>query len=175
MIIVVLGLPGSGKSYFAQALAKDVNAAYVNSDLVRNEKGARGKYSREDKMIIYRIMVEKAREHVLAGRDVVVDGTFYLAATIDLFITLSSTLMTPVLFISVVADEELIRARLANRRNDSEADYDVYLKIKKEVEPLEVAHLTLKSGPDNIDEMLCRAKDYIHSVRNDRKGNSEPE
>lgn len=167
MIIVVAGLPGSGKSYFAQALAKDVNAAYVNTDRVRNEMEARGKYSRDDKMLIYRIMVDKASEHLLEGRDVVVDGTFYLAATIDLFRTLSSALMTPIHFISIVADEELIRERLAQRRDDSEADYDVYLKIKEEVEPLEVAHVTIKSGRNNIDEMLSKARDYIYSTKND--------
>lgn len=167
MIIVVLGLPGSGKSYFAQALATDINAHYLNSDLIRNEKGARGKYSTEDKMLVYQTMAEKARQIVLTGKDVVVDGTFYLAATVDLFRKLSSTLATPIVFISIVADEQLIRERLSQVRKDSEADYDVYLKIKEVVEPLEVAHLTLQSGQNNIDDMLSRAKDYIQTRRND--------
>lgn len=167
MIIVVLGLPGSGKSYFGQALATGINAHYLNSDLIRNEKGARGKYSTEDKMLVYQTMAEKARQIVLTGKDVVVDGTFYLAATVDLFRTLSSTLATPIVFISIVADEQLIRERLSQVRKDSEADYDVYLKIKEVVEPLEVAHLTLQSGQNNIDDMLSRAKDYIQTRRND--------
>ena len=167
MIIIVLGLPGSGKSYFAQALANDLNATYVNSDRVRNEKGARGKYSKEEKMLIYQQMAERAREVVLTGKHVVVDGTFYLAAMIDLFRSVSSTTMTSIIFISVVADEDLIRQRLSEVRKDSEADYDVYLKIKEEAEPLEIAHLTLESGRDNIDEMLSAAKEYIHRFKND--------
>jgi predicted kinase len=167
MIIVVLGLPGSGKSYFAQALAMDINAHYLNSDLIRNEKGARGKYSTEDKMLVYQTMAEKARQIVLTGNDVVVDGTFYLAATVDLFRTLSSTLATAIVFISIVAHEQLIRERLSQVRKDSEANYDVYLKIKEVVEPLEVAHLTLQSSKNNIDDMLSRAKDYIQTRRND--------
>ena len=167
MIIIVLGLPGSGKSYFAQALAKEFNAAYVNTDRVRNEKGARGKYSMEDKMLIYQLMAENARKVVLTGKDVVIDGTFYLAKMIDLFRSLSSTTMTSIIFISVVAEEELIRERLSEVRNDSEADYDVYRKIKEEAEPLEIAHLTLQSGRDNIEEMLSAAKQYIHRFKND--------
>lgn len=167
MIIIVLGLPGSGKSYFAQALAKEINAAYVNTDRVRNEKGARGKYSMEDKMLIYQLMAENAREVVLTGKDVVIDGTFYLAKMIDLFRSLSSSTMTSIIFISVVAEEELIRERLSEVRNDSEADYDVYRKIKEEAEPLEIAHLTLQSGRDNIEEMLSAAKQYIHRFKND--------
>jgi predicted kinase len=160
MIIIVSGLPGSGKSYFAQALAKRLEADYVNSDRVRNAEGARGKYSTDDKLRIYQIMVERSRESVRAGKDVVVDGTFYLGAMIDLFRKLS-TPSTQIYFISVVADENLIKERLARPRSDSEADYNVYLKIKKEFEPLQVPYLTLQSGKDNIDEMLTTALDYI--------------
>jgi len=36
MIIVVTGLPGSGKSYFAQQLAPLMDAEYINSDKVRS-------------------------------------------------------------------------------------------------------------------------------------------
>ena len=105
MIIIVLGLPGSGKSYFAQALAKRIDAAYVNSDRVRNAEGARGKYQIEDKMRIYHLMAEETQKYAMDGQDVVVDGTFYLGATIDLFNALASSLGTTVFFVCVVADE----------------------------------------------------------------------
>ena len=32
MIIIVLGLPGSGKTYFASRFAKLIHADYINSD-----------------------------------------------------------------------------------------------------------------------------------------------
>ena len=131
-----------------------------DSDRVRNEEGARGEYSTDDKLRIYKIMVERSRKSVLAGKDVVVDGTFYLSAMIDLFRKLSIP-STQIYFISVVADEKLIRARLARPRSDSEADYEVYLRIKIEFEPLPVPYLTLQSGKDSIDEMLATALDYI--------------
>ena len=35
MIVIVFGLPGSGKSYFASHLASMINADYINSDKVR--------------------------------------------------------------------------------------------------------------------------------------------
>jgi hypothetical protein len=54
---------------------------------------------------------------------------------------------------------------LARPRTDSEADYDVYLRVKKEVEPLQVPYLTIQSGQDNIDEMLTTALDYIRKNR----------
>jgi len=36
MIIIVFGLPGSGKSYFASKLAERINARYINSDVIRS-------------------------------------------------------------------------------------------------------------------------------------------
>lgn len=167
MLVIVLGLPGSGKSFFAKALAKRLDAAYVSSDRMRNTVGARGKYSKEEKMQIYHLMREETGKHASAGKKVVVDGTFYLTEMIDLFKTLSPALATPIYFMSVVADEKLIKERLSSPRDDSEADYDVYLNIKEKVEPLQIPHLTLRSGRDNIDEMISAAMDYIRDAKDE--------
>ena len=37
MVVIVFGLPGSGKSYFASRLAGIISADYINSDRVRRE------------------------------------------------------------------------------------------------------------------------------------------
>ena len=161
MIIIITGLPGSGKSYFARALTDHLEAVYLNSDSIRNAEGARGQYSTNEKLRIYHVMTERTRESVLAGNDVVVDGTFYLNVTIELFMTVATTLKTPIYFISVVAEENLIRERLSKPRKDSEADYDVYLNVKRQLEPLAAPHLTIKSRDNNIDEMLATALNYI--------------
>jgi predicted kinase len=161
MIIIITGLPGSGKSYFAQALADRLKAVYLNSDSIRNAEGARGQYSDDEKLRIYYIMRDRTSENVLAGSDVVVDGTFYLNVMIALFRTVAITLETPIYFISVVADENLIRERLSRPRKDSEADYEVYLRIKKQLEPLMAPHITIESRENNIDEMIATALGYI--------------
>ena len=161
MIVVVLGLPGSGKSYFAEKLAGRVGAVYLSSDQIRNSLGARGKYSEHDKMLIYNAMAEKTGQALNAGKDVVVDATFYQSVMIDLFVGLAKTLGTPIWFIRIDADESLIKLRLAEPRKDSEADYDVYLKIKEQFEGLQVPHITLKSETDNVNLMLAQAIDYI--------------
>ena len=164
-IIIVSGLPGSGKSYFARALAQRLGASYINSDIIRNEEGARGKYSISDKVRIYKIMAERASENISAGKSVVVDGTFYMNAMVRLFMTLSTTLSIPIHFILVVADEDLVRQRLSRPRQDSEADFNVYLKIKERLEPLQIPHLTIQSGEDNIDQMLATAIDYLQKMK----------
>ena len=73
-------------------------------------------------------------------------------------------------FIEVRADESLIRERLKKTREYSEADFDVYKKIKKEWEPLNERHLILHSTDDNISGMLQQAINYLH-LKNDKEPN----
>jgi hypothetical protein len=161
MIIVVLGLPGSGKSYFAEKLSDRLGAVYLNSDQIRDSLGARGKYTAEDKMSIYRAMAENTGQALDAGKRVVVDGTFYLHTMINLFMKLAKTHAAPIWFIRIEADESMIKSRLAKPRILSEADYNVYLKIKEQFEDLQVPYLTLQSEKDNVNRMLAQALDYI--------------
>jgi predicted kinase len=166
IIVVVCGLPGSGKSYFAEALAQRISAVYLNSDRIRREISRQGMYSFSDKLITYRLMSERALESVNAHRDVVVDGTFYAKAMVDIFAKMAKD-FRKVYFIKVVADEGLIKSRLDKPRNDSEADFDVYLKIKEQFQDLEVSHLTLRSTNDNLEEMIIKGLDFL-KIKNGR-------
>lgn len=161
MIVVVSGLPGSGKSYFAEALSRRLGAVYISSDHIRNSMRARGKYSFEDKLKVYHTMAEYTSANVSAGNHVVVDATFYRRTMVDVFTGLAAALSSKIHFIHVTADEELIKIRLNKPRKDSEADYDAYLKVKQQFEPLQVSCLTLRSENDNVDTMLEIALEYI--------------
>jgi predicted kinase len=160
MLIVVFGLPGTGKSYFAQSLSERLGAVYISSDKLRNEVKARGRYSLEDKLKIYEAMAEEARSSLRLGKDVVVDATFYKHVMISLFVRLAEVYAIPILFIKIEADEKLIKERLEKPRGDSEADLKVYAKIKEEFEEPAVPHLRLRSEADNLDSMLQSAISY---------------
>jgi len=161
MIIVVSGLPGTGKSYFAEKLSDRLGAVHFNSDKLRNALHARGKYTIGDKLHIYRVMAEEAGQVLDQGRSVIVDATFYKHEMIDLFIMLAKDHASPVRFIKIEADETLVRERLQRRRTDSEADVQVYVKIKDEFEELDVPHLVIQSEAHNIDTMIESALRYI--------------
>ncbi len=164
MIIVAFGLPGSGKSFFAEKLAGKLGATHINSDRIRNTLGSRGKYSLHDKLIVYHAMADKVSDCITMGKDVVVDGTFSKRDMIDIFVALARTLQRSLCFIKIEADEALVKTRLSIPRKDSEADYNVYLKVKSEFEPPEVPFITIHSERDNIDKMLELALEYIGEV-----------
>lgn len=161
MMILVSGLPGSGKSFFASRLAKRLNADYISSDLVRKTLQATGKYAFEDKFRIYRYMAEKAVKLTRQGNTVVVDATFYHHSMRALFMDAAEQNKCRIYFIVIEASEQLVKERLAQPRQDSEADLGVYQSMKTQFERYAQPHLRLQSEADNIEQMLAAAVEYL--------------
>lgn len=161
MIIVVAGLPGSGKSYFASMLAEQTAAVYISSDRVRKSLHAMGKYTLHDKMKVYEEMLRLTTRALDEGKRVVADATFYKRNLRELFLALGENKKVATRFIVVVANDAVVKERLKRPREESEADFAVYQNIRDQFEEMHTPHLTLESTNDNIDTMLGKAIHYI--------------
>jgi predicted kinase len=161
MIILVGGLPGSGKTYFAKRLAAKIDAVWLSSDAVRKSLEARGKYLPDDRMLVYKELGRLAELHHNNSRDVVVDATFSHQQMRDLFVFLADKLSVLLHFIWIHANESLIKHRLQQPREDSEADFAVYQKLRDEFEPLDLPFMKIESTNDNIASMLQIAERYL--------------
>jgi predicted kinase len=75
-LVIVCGLPGSGKSYFARALAERIGAKHLNSDEIRQHLFEDRSYSTREKIAVYRQMADLAFEYLEKDKRVVVDATF---------------------------------------------------------------------------------------------------
>lgn len=164
MLIIVMGLPGSGKSYFARRLAKEIGADYVGSDELRKKMGLLGKYKMENRVSVYNEMIKIAKELLSKGVAVVLDGTFYLQFMRDMATSMAQSLSSKFFVIMVEADDALIGKRLSMPREDSEADLAVHYLIKGEFDPLLEPHLLIHSTNDNLEENLEKAMDFLEKV-----------
>jgi predicted kinase len=164
MVTIVFGLPGSGKSYFASRLAERISARYISSDRVRMEMLPVRTYSEEEKMLVYKEMLNRVREAEIRNMDVVLDATFYKDAIRKQF---PEGIKSPIRWIEITADERTVHRRLQRSRETSEADYKAYLKIREQWEPLVDDHLVLHSDDNNIEAMLKTAVHYL-STPNDQ-------
>ncbi|HEY0745033.1 MAG TPA: ATP-binding protein [Chryseosolibacter sp.] len=163
MIILVAGLPGSGKTFFAERLAQELDLVYINSDQVRLALNASGKYSPAERLLVYKQMLVQTTEAIEENRDIMVDATFFHHTMREMFIRLADAYNVPIHVIEVVADEKLIRQRLQTPRKYSEADFAVYEKVREDFEGITMPHLILESTNNNVDEMLKTAMRYINS------------
>lgn len=161
MIILVCGLPGSGKTYFAEHLADELGAVHISSDRVRDDIDLRGQYDNHDRQAVYEEMQQRMTEQIQNNQTVIVDATFFSRNIRADFFDEARSTNAELFIIEIVASEKVIRQRVSKKREESEADYDVYLKLKNSFEPIDTPHLTLSSDDEDIRTMIEQATDYL--------------
>jgi predicted kinase len=154
VIVIVFGLPGSGKSYFAERLAARLGASYLSSDVIRREMFPDRTYSPDETGAVYRRLLEQAK----AEKKLVIDASFH-----DPKVRLQFLAADPsARFIEITAKESLIQKRLSKPRAVSEAGIKIYEAMKKQWQPFTGEHLVLESTNENIGAMLEKALAYLN-------------
>lgn len=151
-LIITQGLPGCGKSTFAQIALERLGAIRIRSDVERKRlfglaaladskaQADADIYSEDATRRTYARLNELARGLIAAGFSVIVDAAFVLHAEREGFRALAQELDVPFVIASLRADAALLAERLAQRSsrgNDaSEADVAVMKKLQVVQEPL---------------------------------------
>lgn len=73
-LMMLMGLPGSGKSYEAQLLSKEHNAIICSSDEIRETK-FNNEYSKETNAAVFNELHKTVRKHLHSGSNVIYDAT----------------------------------------------------------------------------------------------------
>jgi predicted kinase len=120
-----------------------------------------GKYQPDDRMFVYQELARLAELDLTESRNVIIDATFSRKNMRDLFTSLAYKLSVPLHFIWVYANEELIKERLRDERQDSEADFSVYRKVRNEFDHFESPFVRIESTNENVESMLEVADRFI--------------
>lgn len=139
VLILIGGLPGTGKSTLARELALAANCQVLRSDVVRKQlagiadpttKGPAGLYTAEWTERTYWELLAQADRLLAAGGRVIVDASFHQEHSRAAFLELGRNLAIPFVFFECVARAAWVAERLAARRGDaSDADWSVYLRM----------------------------------------------
>jgi aminoglycoside phosphotransferase family enzyme/predicted kinase len=147
-LIITHGLPGSGKTTFAQYVIEQLGAVRIRSDVERkrmfglsvldsSHRSGVDIYSREATAQTYARLLALARELLQAGHTVVVDAAFLRSDEREQFRALAREVASPFIIATLAADENTLRDRLRQRRHDaSEADVNVLEKLQTVQQPL---------------------------------------
>jgi predicted kinase len=161
MLVLVCGLPATGKSTVARDIARKLKAAVLNTDIIRKQLFRKPTYSSEEKRLVYRAMFLIAEYLLRSDRNVVIDGTFYKRSLRRRTHDISKRTGAKLAVIECRASEENIKRRMGRRAKrkslPSDADYEIYKKIKTDFEPIRRKHLTLdtsKSRQNTLEEAL---------------------
>ena len=161
MVVMVMGLPGSGKSFLAERLAEALGADHLSSDVVRQDLLKQRTYSDEERLQVYHEMDLRLRQLLSSHRNVVLDATFYSEEIRSIFRRTAEDLEVKLSIIQVTAPEHIIRERVSAKREYSEADYSVYLIIKNEFEEPSGRYLELDTSDLTPEEMISKSLKFI--------------
>ncbi|MBK7938755.1 MAG: ATP-binding protein [Lewinellaceae bacterium] len=162
MLILIAGLPGTGKTTVAKAFARKYGAAHFNSDSIRREMGLWGSYRPEDKARVYAELLRRTHIALAADKTVVVDSTFFRADLRRPFEELAENLNQKIRWVLASAPAEVLLARVAVPRADSEADGVVLEKIQAQFEPLKVPHLVLPTADATPEDLADALHEYVN-------------
>ncbi len=176
-LVLVGGLPGTGKSTLARGLAEHAGFRVIRSDVVRKElagltdkeqdPSALGEsiYTAEWTERTYAECLRRAEGLLFEGKRVLVDANFREEARRRAFLEAAARGGVPGTFLLCQAEPDVVRQRLASRRGDaSDADWPVYLKAAEIWEaPGPRTRSVLQTVPTggSVEHMLSQAVEFL--------------
>jgi aminoglycoside phosphotransferase family enzyme/predicted kinase len=174
-LVLVTGLPGTGKSTLARGLAERAGFAVIRSDVVRKELASRAGqdrvpsrevlYSREWTERTYAECLHRAERLLFEGARILVDATFREDPQRRMFLNAAGQCGVPAAILLCQAEPDTVRKRLEARRGDvSDADWSVYLQFAASCErvgPLAGPVFHRISTEGNPEQALSLALDAL--------------
>jgi len=154
-VVMLMGLPGVGKSHVARLLCARLGAAHVATDELRSRLFIAASYTDAENRAVF--AASEALVEVLLGEGhrVVVDATNLLARNRAAVEELARRRAAPLVHVLVTAAEADVRTRLADRarsraaEDHSDADERVYERMRdRAFEPPKEGHLEIANGAD---------------------------
>jgi predicted kinase len=158
MLYLICGLPGVGKSTVSKEIEKLTGAVLLRTDEIRKLIFKTPEYTKEEKEKVYDALFRTAESLLRLGKDVILDATFYKESLRKEALSFVKKAGAPYKIVEVVCDEKLMPVIMKKRKREfSDADYDVYRKVKAQWEPVseehEVVDTTTKEWKKRVKEI----------------------
>ena len=151
-LIIVSGLPGTGKTYFAQKLAEKIPFVIIGSDFIRKILFPEPTYSQEESTIVFHLIHQLMEYLLKKGISLILDATNLTEQNRLPFYNISDRLGVKLILVWVEAPLNVVRQRLQMRKTgtafSSDADWEVYEQMRPTIEKIPRDHYLVNTAHD---------------------------
>ncbi len=155
VLIMMSGLPGSGKSHLGQRLAEQLPAIVIESDRVRKALFPQPSYSAQESACVHGTCQEIIRRLLRKGMRVIFDATNLVESQREVLYNLADRSGARLIIVRTMAPEGIVRERLEERRRKdeggSDADWRIYRRMSRREQRIRRAHLCVDTSGDMDD------------------------
>lgn len=151
-LVVVSGLPGTGKTHFCTRLVEKVQLALLESDALRKTLFPRPKYSAEESARLFQAIHALIEKLLKKGISLVLDATNLSERYREQLYAIADRLNAKLVLVQVKAPAMIVRERLEARvsgaETKSDAGWEVYQKMIPTVEKIRRNHSVVDTSKD---------------------------
>jgi len=165
VLVVVSGLPGTGKTTFARKLAEQVPVVHLESDMIRKLVYPYPTYSSEESASLF-TLIHRVIEYLLNRKiPVLLDATNLREQNRQVLYDIAEKNNAGLILVFITAPPDVVRQRMLRRqeRGDtcSDADWQIYLAMAATVDPIQRKHYIVDTSQDYQPVL----NEIIHSIR----------
>jgi len=166
VLVVISGLPGTGKSYFSHKLAERTPLAVLESDSLRKLLFTPPSYSSKESSQLFQTVHHLIEDLLRKGISLILDATNLAEQHREYLYGIADRLDVGLVLVCVDAPPRVVRERLRNRRvnpeNSSDADWAVYLKMRPTAQRINRRHYYVDTSED-INPLLDEIVREVYS------------
>lgn len=142
VLIMLTGLPGTGKSHVSRLIQQALPAALVQSDRVRKILFPQPRYTADESDTVYRTCHAIIAKLLKRGIRVIFDATNLIERKREIVYSIAERAGAKLIIVRTVAPRDVVLQRLALRKQGanvddfSDADEAVYERMQAEDEPI---------------------------------------
>lgn len=153
-LIIMVGVPGSGKSFLARTLSAALGAELIQTDAVRKAMFPQPAYTPAEASAVYAACHRAIVEALVRGARVIFDGTNLAERRRRTLYQAAERARAKHAIVVAYAADEVIRARLRHRaaggdpEDQSDADLAIYLRMRGHARPIPHPHIVVNTAMD---------------------------
>ncbi len=154
VLVMMSGLPGTGKTYLARRLAEKLPFVILETDCVRKALFSEPTYSAEESGRVFQVCHALIDKLLKRGVRIIFDATNLIEFQRAYVYRIVDRVEAKLVIVRTVAPEEVVQARMHRRKTQrsptdiSDADWRIYKRMAEREQPISRPYMVIDTSAD---------------------------